>query len=149
MTIPRAVGLTSGRLLPTILLLLLLHACAPSDAPPPASTQRDSAGIAIVESVRPAWGDSAHWRLDPEPLLDLATAGTGDPHDFYAVRGMKRLSDGSLVVLNAGSDEVRQFSADGRFVAFLSAASNLVPGDTNDVGTSSCMTAARPRNASW
>jgi len=97
-------------------MLPLLLACAPSDAPPPASTQRDSAGIAIVESIRPAWGDSAHWRLDPEPLLDLATAGTGDPHDFYAVRGMKRLSDGSLVVLNAGSDEVRQFSADGRFV---------------------------------
>ena len=116
MTIPRAVGVTSGRFLPTILLLPLLHACAPSDALPPASTQRDSAGIAIVASVRAAWGDSAHWRLDPEPLLDLATAGTGDPHNFYAVRGMKRLSDGSLVVLNAGSDEVRQFSADGRFV---------------------------------
>ncbi|MDE2751995.1 MAG: hypothetical protein OXI83_05405 [Gemmatimonadota bacterium] len=116
MTIPRAVGLTSGRFLSTILLLPLLHACAPSDASPPASTQRDSAGIAIVESVRAAWGDSAHWWLDSEPLLDLATAGTSDPHDFYAVRGMKRLSDGSLVVLNAGSDEVRQFSADGRFV---------------------------------
>ena len=116
MTIPRAVGLTSGRFLPTVLLLPLLHGCAPSDAPPPASTQRDSAGIAIAVSVRPAWGDSAHWQLDPKPLLDLAATGTGDPHNFYAVRGMKRLSDGSLVVLNAGSDEVRQFSAGGRFV---------------------------------
>ena len=116
MTSPRAVGLTSGRFLPTILLLPLLHACAPADSRLPASTQRDSAGIAIVESVRPAWGDSARWRLDPEPLLDLATAGTGDPHNFYAVRGMKRLSDRSLVVLNAGSDEIRQFSADGRFL---------------------------------
>ena len=116
MRTPRTGRIPSGASLPAVVLLASLHACAPSDARPPASTQRDSAGIAIVESSRPAWGDSAHWRIDPEPLLDLATTGAGDPHNFYAVRGMKRLSDGSLVVLNAGSDEIRQFSADGHFL---------------------------------
>ncbi|MDT8369964.1 MAG: hypothetical protein RQ745_12225, partial [Longimicrobiales bacterium] len=30
-------------------------------------TQRDSAGIAIAESRRPAWGEGEGWRLSPEP----------------------------------------------------------------------------------
>ena len=102
-------------LLPT--LVALLHACAPSDDAPPPAIERDSAGITIVESFRPAWGDSAHWRVDPAPLLDLAESGTGDPHNFYWVRGIRRLSDGSLVVANRGSNEIRKFSADGRFLA--------------------------------
>lgn len=97
--------------------LAVLHACGPSDDAPPHAIQRDSAGITIVESVRPAWGDSARWRVDPEPLLDLAESGTGDPHDFYSVRSVKRLSDGSLVVANRGSNEIRKFSADGEFLA--------------------------------
>lgn len=113
---PRSVRIPPGYSLPAVLLLPVLQACAASDAGPPAAVQRDSAGIIIVESFRPAWGDSARWRIDPEPLLDLAASGAGDPHNFYTVRGMKRLSDGSLVVLNAGSDEIRQFSADGRFL---------------------------------
>ena len=94
-----------------------LHACAPSDDAPPQAIHRDSAGIEIVESFSPAWGDSARWRVDPEPLLDLAESGTGDPHNFYSVRSIMRLSDGSLVVANRGSNEIRKFSADGRFLA--------------------------------
>lgn len=95
----------------------VLHACAPSDEPPPNAIRRDSAGITIVESLRPAWGDSSIWHVDPEPLLDLAESGTGDPHNFYLVRGLLRLSDGSLVVANRGSNEIRKFSADGSFLA--------------------------------
>ena len=109
------------RAVPRRLLLVtaaaVLHACAPSDDAPPHAIRRDSAGIAIIESFRPVWGDSAQWRVDSEPLLDLAESGTGDPHDFYFVRGIRRLSDGSLVVANRGSNEIRKFSADGRFLA--------------------------------
>jgi len=102
---------------------VLICACAPSGDGPPLAIRRDSAGITIVESVGPAWGNPAQtgpvdpnaWRIDPEPVLDLSESGTGDAHSFYQVRGMRRLPDGSLVVLNAGSDEIRQFSADGGF----------------------------------
>ncbi len=93
-----------------------LQGCGPPDDGPPAVVVRDSAGITIVESFRPAWGDSARWRLDPEPLIDLAASGSGDPHNFYGVRSMKRLSDRCLVVANRGSNEIRMFSADGAFV---------------------------------
>lgn len=98
------------------LLACVLPVCAPSDGGPPLTVQRDSAGITIVESFGPAWGDSAHWRVDPEPLLDLAESGTGDPHNFYQVRDVKRLPDGGIVVVNRGSNEIRTFSADGSFV---------------------------------
>lgn len=103
-----------------LMLAALLPACAPSDDDG-AVVRRDSAGIAIVESFRPAWGDSAQtgsnaWRIDPEPLLDLTASGTGDPHNFYQVRDVKRLPDGSLVVANRGSNEIRRFSAKGTLV---------------------------------
>lgn len=94
----------------------LLPACAAPDAAPSDVIRRDSAGIEIVESLRPAWGDSALWRVDPDPLLDLAAAGSGPRHQFDRVRGMARLSSGALVVANAGSDEVLWFSAEGRFI---------------------------------
>ena len=104
----------------TPLLILALgpvfQACESSDSGAPLVTHHDSAGIRIIESYQPLWGDSSYWHIDPEPVLDLSESGTGDPHRFYQVRGMKRLSDGSLVVVNGGSDEIRQFSAEGHFV---------------------------------
>ena len=98
------------------LLACMLPGCAPADDGPPLAVQRDSAGISIIESFGPVWGDSAHWRVDPEPLLNLAESGTGDPHNFYQVRDVKRLPDGGIVVVNRGSNEIRTFSADGSFV---------------------------------
>jgi len=114
---------------------VLICACAPSGDGPPLAIRRDSAGITIVESVGPAWGNPAQtgpvdpnaWRIDPEPVLDLSESGTGDAHSFYQVRGMRRLPDGSLVVLNAGSDEIRQFSADGGFAGSFGGSGRLVP----------------------
>lgn len=97
-------------------LIALFTACSPSGDLPPLSVQRDSAGIAIIESFAPAWGDSARWRVDAEPLLDLAESGTGDAHYFNSVREVKRLPDGGIVVANRGSHEIRKFSADGEFV---------------------------------
>lgn len=98
------------------LLACMLPACVPSGDGPRLTVQRDSAGITIIESFGPAWGDSVHWRVDPEPLLDLAESGTGDPHNFYQVRDVKRLPDGGIVVVNRGSNEIRTFSPDGSFV---------------------------------
>lgn len=85
----------------------------------PSTTVRDSAGIEIVESTAPQWSNSDAWRVEPEPLLDLGAAGTGPGHEFFRVRGMRRLSDGSLAVANGGSSEVRLYSAEGSHIASL------------------------------
>ncbi|MDE0073758.1 MAG: hypothetical protein OXR82_06875 [Gammaproteobacteria bacterium] len=80
---------------------------------------RDSAGIEIVESARPLWSNSDGWRVESAPVLDLPASGSGPNHEFFQVRGMRRLSDGSLAVANGGSNEVRIYSADGNHTASL------------------------------
>ena len=77
--------------------------------------RRDSAGIQIVEAMRPFWGDSSLWSIDPDPLVDLALSGSGPSHEFYRAGSVKQRPDGSLVVADRGSREVRVFSATGEF----------------------------------
>jgi len=78
--------------------------------------QRDSAGVEIVEAMRPLWGDSSLWRIDPDPLVDLTVSGTGPRHEFHRLRDMKQRPDGSLVSADWSSQEVRVFSAGGEFL---------------------------------
>lgn len=54
--------------------IAILLACG--EAPgPPTSTQRDSAGVTIVESTLPLWSGGEGWTVDSLPIMDLATAG--------------------------------------------------------------------------
>ena len=107
--------MTSG--LPPVVAATLASVLACSDRGYDASlvARRDSAGVEIVETLRPHWGDSSRGRIDPEPLVDLAASGSGDNHRFHEVRGMVRLSDGTLAVADGGSDEIRLYSASGEF----------------------------------
>ena len=99
------------------LLLCGIVSCSPADSGPPLVVQRDSAGIRIVEAMRPLWGDSSLWRIDPDPVLDLTLSGTGPAHEFYQARSMKQRPDGSLMIADGSSGEVRVFSATGEFLA--------------------------------
>jgi len=105
---------TRAWLAPT--LALVGAACnrpTPEDRSPGVAV-RDSAGIEIVESTRPLWSDSDGWRVESAPVLDLSASGAGPNHEFFQVRGMRRLIDGSLAVANGSSNEVRLYSADGQ-----------------------------------
>lgn len=108
------------RILPA-LLLIFGAACGGDGQEPraPSTSVRDSAGIEIVESTRPLWSDSDAWRVESAPVLDLSASGSGPNHEFFRVRGMRRLSDGSLAVANGGSNEIRLYSADGSHLASL------------------------------
>lgn len=92
-----------------------LSACA-ADGPASSVTRRDSAGITIVESVSPRWSGGAGWTVDPEPLLDLATSGDGEPHEFFGVTDALRLRDGSIAVALGRAGEIRFFSSTGEFL---------------------------------
>ena len=103
----------------TLLLLWGIVACSDADSGLPLVVQRDSAGIEIVEAMRPLWGDSSLWGIDPDPVVDLTLTGSGLDHEFYRAGSMKQRPDESLVIANRGSEEVRVFSATGEFlVAF-------------------------------
>ena len=99
-----------------LLLLPCVSACAEDNPGPPLVVQRDSAGIQIVEAMRPLWGDSSLWSIDPDPVVDLTLTGSGPAHEFYQVGSMKQRPDGSLMLANRGSEEVRVFSATGEFL---------------------------------
>ena len=71
--------------------------------------------MTIVESVAPAWTPEAAWRIEEEPLLDLAETGSGDMHNFFRVRDMLRAGD-RLVVADGISQQVRIYDSAGRFV---------------------------------
>ena len=47
-----------------VLLLSGLPSCVSRDSGPPLVVQRDSAGIEIIEAMRPLWGDSSLWSID-------------------------------------------------------------------------------------
>ena len=102
---------------PLLLVLLpFLASCQGSEAGPPLVVRSDSAGVEIVEAMRPLWGDSSLWRLDPDPLVDLTLSGEGPRHEFHGLRDMKQRPDGSLVIADGSSQEVRVFSAAGEFL---------------------------------
>jgi len=78
----------------------------------------DSAGVTIVVNT----GDPDSWKqwyLSSTPELVLG-ANENDPDDaLFRVVGALRLSDGRVVVGNAGSFELRYYAPDGRFVHSL------------------------------
>lgn len=106
-------------------LLLLVHGCSPgteTDGGRRGSTQgttppaiRDSAGITIVENAEPQWPSGSAWQVGG--LVTSIGTATGDPeHELYQVLDATRLSDGTVVVGNSRSGEIRFFSEDGAFV---------------------------------
>lgn len=114
------------------LCLLFLPSCQGGDTTPPLIVQRDSAGIQIVEAMRPLWGDSSGWSIDPDPVVDLTLTGSGPDHEFYRVGSMKQRPDGSLMLANRSSEEVRVYSATGDFLGSFGG-SGEGPGEFNDL----------------
>ncbi|MEX0692656.1 MAG: 6-bladed beta-propeller [Gemmatimonadales bacterium] len=78
--------------------------------------ERDSAGIRIVESVRPVWAPGRGWRLDDEPSLVIGTEDGPPEYQFYRIGGAHRTPEGSLIVTNAGSSQIRVYDVGGRHV---------------------------------
>jgi hypothetical protein len=87
-------------------------ACADTSPRSATNSTRDSAGITIVENASPAWTDADAWRLSDTATLTLGTEGDS-AQEFFQVAGAVRLSDGTIVVANNGSSELRFFSPDG------------------------------------
>jgi hypothetical protein len=79
-------------------------------------TLRDSAGIAVAESHGQAWTPEAAWSIAAEPILRIGTV-EGPPEDqLHDVQGAVRLDDGTLVIANAGSNEIRFYDNLGRHI---------------------------------
>ena len=101
------------------LALPVLFAAACADAPhtdPPPHPGRlyDSAGVRIAENPRPPAGSRLGWEIGPEPTLTIGAADGDGPYRFDRVGMATTLPDGSIVVAEGWSNEVRKFDAKGR-----------------------------------
>jgi len=83
-----------------------------------AQSVRDSAGIKVVENVRPVFAASRAWRVDPTPATTIgANAADADTlNELLLVMGVTRLSDGRFAVGVQASNTVRFYDARGRFL---------------------------------
>ena len=76
----------------------------------------DSAGIVIVDNARPEAGSRLGWRVSAEPALSIGTVAGGDSFQLHRVDDALQLSDGRIVVANAGSHQLLVFDAAGNFL---------------------------------
>lgn len=86
--------------------------------PPPATTvsTRDSAGVAIMTLHTSPWIESAPWHVAEAPTVAIGTVDGPASYQLDRVEGALRLSNGTIVVADAGSSEIRFFDAAGRFL---------------------------------
>ncbi|MEW5927216.1 MAG: 6-bladed beta-propeller [Gemmatimonadota bacterium] len=105
----------SSALLPAACLVLLpaLAACG-GDARAAGPVVRDSAGVRIVENSAPAWKEGQGWRLSAEPALDIGMVEGPPEYQFGRVTGAVRLGDGTVVVADNQSRNLRSFDRTGR-----------------------------------
>ncbi|NIN72091.1 MAG: hypothetical protein GTO46_09275 [Gemmatimonadetes bacterium] len=96
-------------------LLVTLAACGGEGAGSGGAVIRDSAGIQIVENTAPSWAEGEGWELSKTPVLSIGEL-EGDPrYQLYEAYDARRLSDGRIVVANAGSSELRFYDGKGKF----------------------------------
>ena len=100
--------------------LAALPSCAAdADSTVAAYTITDSAGIRIVESRSPLWGDRP-LRVQPEPVLRLGKEEEG-PEQFSSIAQGIFLGDGRIAVSERSAGEVRLFDSTGLHLRTLGA----------------------------
>lgn len=106
---------TSQRARTAILSALCLAACSSGDANAPATTMRDSAGVAITENDLARL--SASCAIPSTPTVSIGASEGEDAYQLHRVMGARRLSDGRIVLVNQGSQQIRFYDQSGKFVS--------------------------------
>ena len=78
---------------------------------------RDSAGVRIVESLRPPADSRLGWQIGAEPDVSIGALEGEAPYLLDRVQGALTLADGRIVVRNVGSRDLRVFDASGSHLA--------------------------------
>ena len=76
----------------------------------------DSAGIRIVESAAPAWGDDG-WTVSDTPTVVIGRMEGDERYLFGEVAGALMLRDGRIAVLDGQSALIRVYSSEGEHIA--------------------------------
>jgi hypothetical protein len=82
-------------------------------------TERDSAGIRIVENAIDTAALRTGWAVSATPRLVIGGVDAEESQQLYNVSGGVRLEDGRIVVANSGSADIRVFGRDGALVRVI------------------------------
>lgn len=96
--------------------------CETSGDSAPAIAVRDSAGIQIVESARPLWRAGDEWKAGELLVVIGATMGDSPGQQLEQVVGATRLTDGTIVVADAGARALLRYDAAGSYVGAIGGA---------------------------
>ncbi len=93
-------------------LCITATACSHAHVPPKGFVARDSAGVTIAENNGGAWAPDSGWKIGP---VDLALGGDTSPGPRLGdVREAALMSDGRVVVTDAGNDAVIVYDPSAR-----------------------------------
>ena len=76
---------------------------------------RDSAGIAITENPATLL-EQAQLLVADSASVTIGALDGAEHEQLFQVRGLRQLADGSILVLNAGTHELRRYDASGRWL---------------------------------
>lgn len=79
----------------------------------------DSAGVTIVDSHEPKWGEGEAWFVSSEPQVTIGLLDGPREYELFDISAAARQSDGDFVVADGGAREVRLYDRDGTFVRTL------------------------------
>jgi hypothetical protein len=97
-------------------LALVCHACSSERSSDATSFQaRDSLGIRIVANSEIKEDQLSRWTLSAEPILDVGTVEEPEEYQLFRAIDAILFEDGHVVVVNAGTSELRIFDSDGVF----------------------------------
>ena len=101
------------RILATVILSLV--ACD-ANGPRQSAVVTDSSGIQITELQQPLLASGELWSIASEPLLDIGVREGEPAYELHRVVGARRLSNGSIVVANSGTQQLKLFDAQGQYI---------------------------------
>lgn len=98
-----------------LVLAAALLGCGTGGGSVSSTAVRDSAGIRIVENPEAA-PTGLDWSFSERPLVDIGGEGSPEDAELFQVRRAVRLSDGRIVVANAGSSDLKYFDPAGTYL---------------------------------
>lgn len=93
-----------------------LGACSAGGSRPADVTRTDSAGVEIVTNGTATVSSLPEWRLADTPRYRVGKVEGATEYQFFRVSGVSVLPGDTVVVVNGGSQEVRFYDGQGRFI---------------------------------
>jgi hypothetical protein len=96
-----------------------ISACSSAGGSSTSVEVSDSAGVKIVRSHEPTWGEGEAWLVSSEPQVTIGVFDGPREYELFDVSAAARQTDGDFVVVDGGAREVRLYDRDGTFLKTL------------------------------